>query len=230
METEAPAVPLIEPSPQPQRRGKPAVFVKELTSRARRRLLKHFIALAASDRLLRFGTIASDEVITRYVEGIDFSRDTVFGVYDRRLRLLGVGHLAFALRENTDTDSVTIKAQVAEFGVSVAASARGLGVGSALFRRAAIHCRNADIDTLYMHCLASNKVMIHIAEKAGMQIHRDYREADAYLKIAPADSGSVMHEAWQEQAATLDYTFKANVRMLRIWLENIVARLQNKKK
>ncbi|HEY4074910.1 MAG TPA: GNAT family N-acetyltransferase [Herbaspirillum sp.] len=220
----------MEPSPQPQRRGKPAVFVKELTSRARRRLLKHFIALAASDRLLRFGTIASDEVITRYVEGIDFSRDTVFGVYDRRLRLLGVGHLAFALRENTDTDSVTIKAQVAEFGVSVAASARGLGVGSALFRRAAIHCRNADIDTLYMHCLASNKVMIHIAEKAGMQIHRDYREADAYLKIAPADSGSVMHEAWQEQAATLDYTFKANVRMLRIWLENIVARLQNKKK
>jgi GNAT superfamily N-acetyltransferase len=232
VETEASAVPLIKPQPplQSQQRKKTAVFVKELTSRARRRLLKHFIALAPGDRLLRFGTIASDDVIARYVEGLDFSRDTVFGVYDRRLRLLGVGHLAFALRETTDADSVTIKARVAEFGVSVAASARGLGVGSALFRRAAIHCRNADIDTLYMHCLASNKVMIHIAKKAGMEIHRDYSEADAYLKIAPADSGSVMHEAWQEQAATLDYTFKANVRMVRIWLENIISRLRNKQK
>jgi GNAT superfamily N-acetyltransferase len=235
VETEAPAVPLIQPGSESQpplqsRRKKTAVFVKELTSRARRRLLKHFIALAPSDRLLRFGTIASDDVIARYVEGLDFSRDTVFGVYDRRLRLLGVGHLAFALREKTDADSVTIKARVAEFGVSVATSARGLGVGSALFQRAAIHCRNADIDTLYMHCLASNKVMIHIAKKAGMEIHRDYSEADAYLKIAPADSGSVMHEAWQEQAATLDYTFKANVRMLRVWLENIVTRLRNKQK
>lgn len=211
---------------QPQRRAKSSVFVKELTSRARRRLLKHFIALAESDRLLRFGMIASDEVITRYVESIDFARDTVFGVYDRRLRLLGVGHLAFAAPEKIGDNGVAIKAHVAEFGVSVAAAARGLGVGTALFERAAIHCRNADVDTLYMQCLSSNKVMMHIAAKAGMQIHRDYSEADAYLKIAPADPGSVMHEAWQEQAATLDYTVKANVRAVLMWLENIAARLR----
>lgn len=199
-----------------KRRGRP-VFVKELTRRARRRLLKHFLALTSGDRLLRFGSIVSDEVVTRYVEGLDFSRDTIFGVYDRRLRLLGVGHLAFAMRG---------AARVAEFGVSVDAAARGLGVGSALFRRAAIHCRNADVDTLYMQCLSSNKVMMHIAKKAGMEIHRDYGEADAHLKIPPADPGSVMQEAWQEQAATLDYTFKFNMRALRYWFDNIVARLR----
>jgi GNAT superfamily N-acetyltransferase len=208
----------------PPRRAKSSVFVKELTPRARRRLLRHFIALAENDRLLRFGTVVSDEVIARYVESLDFSRDTVFGVYDRRLRLLGVGHLAFALRENVADDNVTIKLRVAEFGVSVAASARGMGVGSALFERAAIHCRNADIDTLYMHCLSSNKVMMHIATKAGMKIHRDYGEADAYLKLPPAGPGSVMHEALQEQAATLDYTVKANVRALLKWLESITGR------
>lgn len=213
------ASPIVPHQQKPGRRGRFSVFVKELTPRARRRLLKHFIALSPDDRLLRFGSIVSDEVITRYVENIDFSRDKVFGVHDRRLRLMGVGHLAFAMRG---------PAQVAEFGVSVAAAARGMGVGSALFERAAIHCRNAGVDTLYMQCLSSNKVMMHIAKKAGMEIHRDYGEADAHLKILPADPGSVMHEAWQEQAATLDYTVKANLRMLRIWLDHIVARLRGK--
>jgi RimJ/RimL family protein N-acetyltransferase len=226
--TASPIVPTT-PVPAPKRRGRSAVFVKELTSRTRRRLLKHFIALSPDDRLLRFGSIVSDEVVTRYVDSIDFSRDTVFGVYDRRLRLLGVGHLAFTTREQTAGSSVTMKARVAEFGVSVAAAARGMGVGSALFERAAIHCRNADIDTLYMQCLSSNRVMMHIAKKAGMEIHREYDEADAYLKIPPADPGSVMHEAWQEQAATLDYALKFNVRTLMFWLNNIVTRLRKNK-
>jgi GNAT superfamily N-acetyltransferase len=225
--TASPIVPST-PVPAPKRRGR-SVFVKELTSRTRRRLLKHFIALSADDRLLRFGSIVSDEVITRYVDSIDFSRDTIFGVYDRRLRLLGVGHLAFAMREQTVSDNVTVKARVAEFGVSVAAAARGLGVGTALFERAAIRCRNADVDTLYMQCLSSNKVMMHIAKKAGMEIHRDYGEADAYLKIPPADPGSVMHEAWQEQAATLDYAFKFNMRTLLFWLNSIMTRLRKDK-
>jgi hypothetical protein len=66
-------------------------------------------------------------MVTRYVEGINFERDTVFGVYDRRLRLLGVGHLAFAPKESTRISGATIKPVVAEFGVSVTAAARGLG-------------------------------------------------------------------------------------------------------
>lgn len=207
-------------------RGKTVVFVIELKARVRPRLLKHFLALPASDRLLRFGSIVSDEVIARYVANIDFSRDTVFGVYDRWLRLLGVGHLAFAERINSVDSGVTAKALVAEFGVSVSTSARGMGVGSALFERAAIRCRNADVDTLYMQCLSSNQVMMHIAKKAGMQIHRDAGEADAYLKIMPAGPGSVMHEALQEQVATIDYTVKANVRTVLFWLDSIVKRLR----
>jgi len=209
---------------RPPARGGSVVFVKELTVRVRRRVLNHFLALDASDRLLRFGTAVSDEVITRYVDHLDFVRDTLFGVYDWRLRLLGVGHLAFAPRDQTVDSRVTAKARVAEFGVSVAASARGRGVGSALFERAAMHCRNADVDTLYMHCLSSNKTMMHIAKKAGMEIHRDYGEADAYLKLPPAGPGSVMQEALKEQAATLDYTLKVNARAVLKWLDRMTGR------
>ena len=202
--------------------ARPTIFVKELSRRARKRLLRHFLALSSGDRLLRFGSVLSDDLITRYVENIDFSRDTVFGVYDSKLRLLGVGHLAFAPREALPSVSAsTTKERVAEFGVSVDASARGMGVGSRLFERAAIRCRNVDIDTLYMHCLSSNKVMMHIAKKAGMAIHRDYGEADAYLKLPPANPASVLQEAVQEQVATLDYTLKANLRALLKWLGNL---------
>ena len=187
------------------------VPIKELRERDRRRMLKHFLALERHDRLLRFGSPVSDEQITRYVNGIDFDRDLVFGVYNRVFKLVAVGHLAFADRE-PDKHKSTEKDQVAEFGVSVLKSARGLGIGSKMFERANIACRNHDIDTLYMHCLSSNATMMHIAKKAGMEIHRDYGEADAYLKLGPADPGSVLREAMEEQLASIDYALKANVR------------------
>lgn len=192
---------------------KPTIRVKELSERDRRRLLMHFLALDDSDRLLRFGTILPDEQVTRYVQMLDFSRDKVFGVYDSNLELLGVGHLAFAAKEAMPSLSgATLKARIAEFGVSVAASARGMGIGTKLFERAAIHCRNEDVDILYMHCLASNQTMIHIAKKAGMEIQRGYGEADAYLKLTPANPGSMLQEAVEEQFAAFDYTLKANTK------------------
>jgi RimJ/RimL family protein N-acetyltransferase len=200
---------------------KPMILVKELSPRARRHLLRHFLALEEKDRLLRFGSKLSDELVTRYVENIDFSRDTIFGVYDRKMRLLGAGHLAFAPREASPVSGATLKARIAEFGVSVSSAARGMGVGTKLFVRAAIRCRNADVDTLYMHCLSSNKVMMHIAKKAGMEIHRDYGEADAYLKLQPANPVTLFQEAMEEQVAMLDYIIKANMRALFKWISKV---------
>ena len=197
---------------------KPTVRVKELSERDRRRLLMHFLGLNDGDRLLRFGIVLPDELVTRYVQMLDFSRDTVFGVYNDNLELVGVGHLAFAPREALPVLSdATLKARIAEFGVSVSASARGLGIGSKLFERAAIHCRNEDVDTLYMHCLSSNQTMIHIAKKAGMDIRRDYGEADAYLKLTPANPGTMLAEAVEEQFASFDYTLKANAKAAAKW-------------
>jgi RimJ/RimL family protein N-acetyltransferase len=106
---------------------------------------------------------------------------------------------------------------VAEFGVSVSASARGQGVGTRLFERAAMHCRNSDVDTLYMQCLSSNRTMMHIAKKAGMEIKREYGEADAHLHLPPPSPSSVLAEALEEQMAKIDYTVKRNARMALKW-------------
>ncbi|WP_025916119.1 GNAT family N-acetyltransferase [Herminiimonas sp. CN] len=210
------------PAPAGDATSKLTVRVKELSERDRRRILRHFLALDDEDRTLRFGMRLNDELIVRYVSQLDFSRDTIFGVYDSKFKLVGVGHLAFAPRETyPDSVSATLKERIAEFGVSVSVSGRGQGVGSKLFERAAIHCRNADVDTLYMHCLTSNRVMIHIAKKAGMEIHRDYGEADAYLTLLPASPGTVFKEAVQEQVASLDYALKANTRAAVKWLSSL---------
>ncbi|WP_153076519.1 GNAT family N-acetyltransferase [Paraburkholderia bonniea] len=183
--------------------GSPAL-VRELTSNDRDRLLQHFLALAEDDRLLRFGQIVPDHVIDNYVRMIDFVRDTVFGVFNNQLQIVGVGHLAYLPAED--------KERTAEFGVSVLENARGKGIGSKLFERAAIRSRNTHVSTLYMHCLSRNATMMHIARKAGMKIEYTHGEADAYLTLPPADQSSILSEMLQEQAAVFDYALKRQAR------------------
>jgi GNAT superfamily N-acetyltransferase len=205
------------------RAGEAGVCVKELTARDRRALHMHFLALEGSARLLRFGMVFPDELITRYVQEINFARDTMFGVYDSELMLAGVGHLAFTPREQAllVVARATSKERVGEFGISVSASARGMGIGTRLFERAAIHCRNADVDILYMQFLSRNESMIHIAKKFGMEVHNDHGEADAYLKLRPANPASASQEVVEEQAASLDYTLKLEARLRRLIEANL---------
>ena len=181
-----------------------SVLVRELTAADLDPLLAHFLSLDADDRLLRFGQAAPDHVIENYVRAIDFARDKVFGVYDDRLELVGVGHLAYLPADGEQ--------RTAEFGVSVLESSRGIGVGSKLFERAAIHSRNTRVTTLYMYCLSRNTTMMHIAKKAGMKIEYAYGSADAYLTLPPADQASIITEMLQEQAAVFDYAIKRQAR------------------
>lgn len=180
------------------------VLVRELASKDREQLLTHFLALGSEDRLLRFGQTVPDHVIENYVRTIDFSRDTVFGVFDHELELIGVGHLAYLPAEGDK--------RTAEFGVSVLESARGHGVGTKLFERAAIRSRNTRVSMLYMHCLSRNATMMHIAKKSGMRIEYAYGEADAYMSLPPADHSTIIAEMMQEQAALFDYALKRQAR------------------
>jgi len=184
--------------------GRVPALVRELTSVDRERLLAHFLRLDTDDRLLRFGQIVPDHVIENYVRAIDFKRDTVFGVFDHQLKLVGVGHLAYLPAEGDK--------RTAEFGVSVLESARGQGIGTKLFERAAIRSRNTHVSMLYMHCLSRNSTMMHIAKKSGMKIEYSYGEADAYLTLKPADQSSIIAEMLQEQAAVFDYALKRQAR------------------
>jgi len=180
-----------------------AVPVRELHAGHRAKVLRHLLLLNDEDRRLRFGSQTPDEVIHHYVEHLNFNRDTVFGSFDSQLNLIAMAHLAYLPK-------VTGQALAAEFGVSVLPTGRGQGIGTALLARASVHSRNTRIEILYVHCLANNKAMMHLAQKAGMRVEYAYGDADAYLTLPPANSGTIVEEAANEQWADFDYAVKEN--------------------
>ena len=189
----------------------PATLVRELDDTHRAAALSHFLALEADDRHLRFGSPTSDAIIERYVANLNFNRDALFGVFNDALDLIGIAHLAYVPSANDGTRS-------AEFGVSVLHDDRHRGLGAALLARAAVHARNTHIDTLFVHCLAKNKAMMHLAQKLDMRVEFAYGDADAYLILPPANAQSILHEASQEHMADLDYALKANLKQSKqIW-------------
>ena len=181
------------------------VPVRALHAGHRDEILNHLLKLNDEDRRLRFGTQTPDEVIAHYVEHLDFNKDTVFGIFNDDLKLVGMAHLAY-LPESKK------QARAAEFGVSVLPEGRAQGLGTALLQRSAVHSRNTRIETLYVHCLASNKAMMHLAQKAGMRVEYAYGDADAYLKLSPASPATIVEEAANEQWADMDYAMKSNLK------------------
>jgi len=172
--------------------------VTELSRVHRAALLRHFFALDAHDRWLRFGAAISATALRAYVAGIDFERDAVFGIFDADLELNAVAHVARA-------------SDHAELGISVLAAHRNQGAGGALLMRAVLRARNWGVRMLYMHCLRENDTMMYIARKQGMRIVTEQGEANAWLGLPPADAGSHFGEVFAQRVALFDYALKAQL-------------------
>jgi RimJ/RimL family protein N-acetyltransferase len=189
------------------------VPIRSLGPAHRERIQTHLLALDPQDRYLRFGYMATDEQITRYVASLDFDRDEIFGVYNRRLELIAMAHLAFS----DQPDSVGC----AEFGVSVQKSARGRGYGTRLFERAVMHARNEGVELLFIHALSENAAMLKIARNAGAMLEREGSETEAHLRLPPATLDSRMTELVEEQMARTDYQLKVHARNFRAFLAGL---------
>ena len=183
------------------------VPIRSLAQRHRERLLQHLLALGEEDRYLRFGQPASDAHIAHYVDTIDFARDEVFGVFNRKLQLIAVAHLAFI-------DRGTDKPPLGEFGVSVLPGARGRGYGARLFEHAVLHARNRGIDTLLAQALTANAPMLRIVRKAGAEIERCGTEAEATLKLPPETLATHIEQFVGNQAAEWDYRLKTRAKLI----------------
>lgn len=176
------------------------VPIREIGPRYRPQILWHLLRLEAHDRYLRFGYAASDEQIRHYVEGLDFERDQVFGIFNRKLELIAMAHLAHP-RD-------LAQAGFAEFGVSVSRHARGRGYGALLFERAALHAINHGVDTLYIQALSENAAMLHIARKAGAQIERAGSESEAHLRLPAANFRTRLDQLLADHVGQVDYWLK----------------------
>ncbi|HWI78954.1 MAG TPA: GNAT family protein [Ramlibacter sp.] len=182
----------------------PVVPIRSVGPRHRERLSQHLMALDPQDRYLRFGYAATNELIQRYVDGLDFERDDIFGIYNRKLELIAMAHLAFS--------PDPAHPSCAEFGVSVLKKARGRGYGTRLFERAVVHARNEGVQMLFIHALTENTAMLKIARRAGATLERAGSETDAYLRLPPATLDSHMSEMVAEQMALTDYRLKVQAK------------------
>ncbi len=190
-------------------RARPSrVPIRALGPRCRDRIRRHLLALDAGDRYMRFGYAASDEQVERYVAQIDFDRDEVFGIYNRRLELIAVAHLAYAPATTASAG------RSAEFGVSVLKFARGRGYGAQLFARAVMQARNAGVQQLMIQTLSENTAMLRIARRAGATVQREGSESEAYLQLPPPGIGSRVTQLLQAQAAEVDYRIKQRSRQI----------------
>lgn len=184
--------------------------IRPLAMRHKPRILAHLLALSASDRYLRFGYPATDEHIQRYVDGLNFARDEIFGVFNRRLQLVAMAHVAFSVDPQWAT--------CAEFGVSVAENQRGRGLGAKLFKRAVVHARNEGVHMLFIHALSENAAMLKIARNGGARVQREGSESEAYLLLPQATLDSQVTGLLNDHMAALDYQLKLQARQFREWL------------
>jgi RimJ/RimL family protein N-acetyltransferase len=185
--------------------------IREIKPSHANKIHKHLTALSPEDRYLRFGYAANDEQIGHYIQSINFERDSLFGIYNRRLDLIAMAHLSYSIDPNC--------ASCAEFGVSVAQPSRGRGYGTRLFDRAITHARNVGVRLMFVHALSENTAMIKIAKRAGAKVERDGPDSQAHLMLPPADMDSRWEEMVDQQVAWTDYQLKTQAKQFWGWLE-----------
>jgi GNAT superfamily N-acetyltransferase len=194
------------------------VPVRSLGRRHRERILAHLVELGESDRYLRFGYAATDAQLSKYVDMLDFDRDEVFGIFNRRLELIAMAHLAHPNQPEPKPGTMPGTA-TSEFGVSVLPKARGRGFGKRLFEHAMLHARNRGVRVLFIHALSENTVMLKIARNAGAKVVRDGSESEAWLELPDDTLASHMGQMVEHQVAELDYRFKVHAHQVNTVLD-----------
>lgn len=192
------------------------VPIRSLAPRHVKRITLHLLSLKPQDRYLRFGYSASDEQIRKYIKSIDFARDEVLGIFNRKLTLVAMAHLAYQPRAQ-----LAGRPPMVEFGVSVLDKSRGHGFGARLFEHAALHARNRGVDTLFIHALSENTAMLRIARNAGATVERDGPDSEAWLRLPTDTVSSHVDEAIERHAAELDFKLKRHLHAMGEFLDAV---------
>lgn len=180
------------------------VPIVSMDERHKDKIIRHLVELSREDRLLRFGYPATDEQIERYVNGMNFERDHIYGIFNVALRIEALAHLSIEQRK----DGV----KLGEFGVSVRQKSRGKGLGNRLFERAMVHARHEGVSIFYIHALSENAPMLAIAKRHGATLERDGSETEAHLRLPPANLESELEDWVSDQYGRINYSVKEQVK------------------
>jgi GNAT superfamily N-acetyltransferase len=161
--------------------------------------LQHLRNLDAESKILRFGYAIKDEVIDQVFQNIEKNRDmhVLFCVENADLEFVAVGHI--------------VVGDTMELAFSVLKEYQHQGLGSALMRRCIQWCRTHNILEGEMVCLSSNRTIKHLCNKYGISMVNDAGETMATIRLEPADAGTYISEAVNQNLGAFDWLSKRAV-------------------
>lgn len=135
------------------------------------RIEAHLLRLSVDDRSLRFTAgLVTDETIRRYVAGLRFERDAVFGLIDADGVVVGIAHGCVFVAAGE------VRVETA-FSIDVAW--RGRGLAHALMGALECFAKREGAKALVGSCVARNLRMRRVFERADMTLTREDDELHA---------------------------------------------------
>jgi len=133
------------------------MIIRPLTLFERENVRNFYLSLSADDRRKRFCCTLSDDTISRYVDRLNFTRDTVLGAFDGHARIVGVAELVRGPKES-------------EMAFSVRPDRRGQKIGTTLIERLLSRARMCGARKVFVMFLSDNTPMRKMALRAGMSV------------------------------------------------------------
>jgi GNAT superfamily N-acetyltransferase len=134
----------------------------------------------------------SDDAITRYVDGVDFTRHTMLGAFNEHAQLIGLAELAPGAEES-------------ELAFSVRPDLRCRGIGTRLMKRALLYARISGARKAFVMFLSDNTPMSRMARNAGMQVKTAGGEAYAARELAAPSAQELSSWFIEEAVAQGEY-------------------------
>lgn len=168
-------------------------------------VIEHLQRLKGEDRRLRFGTVATDEYIEKYVKDSWNKDDSVWFGCTHKWKMVAACHVAIYNDE-------------AELGCSVDPRYRGQRLAQGMFDRAITYLRTKNISNVFMHCLTENQIMRHIAKKNDMVVESCCGETDAKVEVAPGTPMTFYQDAYMDRMAIYDMVIRNQTEMIQTFL------------
>lgn len=151
------------------------MIIRPLTVFEREAVKTFYLALSPDDRRKRFCCSLSDETISKYVGGFDFTRDMILAAFDERAQLIGLAELVRG-------------AKASEMAFSVRHDRRGQKIGTMLMERLFSRARMCSARNVFVMFLSDNTPMRRMAIRAGMSVDTVDGESHAARELPPASA------------------------------------------
>ncbi len=161
------------------------MIIRPLTVFERETVRNFYFSLSADDRRKRFCCTLSDETISRYVDRLNFARDTVLAAFDERAHIIGLAELVHGPERS-------------EMAFSVRPDRRGQKIGTSLMEKLISRARLCGARAVCVMFLSDNTPMRKMALRAGMSVQTDGGESYAARGLSPASAQELTHWLFEE--------------------------------